>query len=225
MREPRNPFRLRAAEQIESDLSFLRLFGPGTLEMLGAEEIWDRPQILRSAAGGGKTSLLKLLTPHILLALHLNRANDDVKELYQRLSEYGIVVESGPKALGVFLQCNRNYATLDDLDFDATRKTHLFVSLMNARVVLAALRAALALSGLRFPTELSRITLKEDANVGVVGTATRALGGQALCEWATRCETELCDAVDSFDPPGPICAGKARIDHRDRIAPTRRSVG
>jgi len=31
MREPRNPFRLRNAEQIESDVSFLRLFGPGML--------------------------------------------------------------------------------------------------------------------------------------------------------------------------------------------------
>ena len=106
MREPRNPFRLRAAEQIESDLSFLRLFGPGMLELLSMQQMWERPQILRSASGGGKTSLLKLFTPSVLLALHANRGHDDIKELYQRLSEFDIVNEDGSQALGVLIPCN-----------------------------------------------------------------------------------------------------------------------
>ena len=32
MRDPRNPFRMRASEQIASDTTFLRLFGSGVLD-------------------------------------------------------------------------------------------------------------------------------------------------------------------------------------------------
>jgi hypothetical protein len=79
MRESRNPFRLRAAENIDTDLSFLRLFGPGMLDMLGDADLWSRPLIIRSAAGGGKTTLLRLLTPQVLLSLHENRGLDETK--------------------------------------------------------------------------------------------------------------------------------------------------
>src|ERR1019366_8538037 len=100
MREPRNPFRLRAAEQIESEQAFLRLFGPGMLEMFTAEHLWDRPCVFRSAAGGGKTTLLRLMTPNVLLALYENRGTEELKELYQRMVELGVLSEDGPPALG-----------------------------------------------------------------------------------------------------------------------------
>ncbi len=146
---------------VESELSFLRLFGPGMLELLSMQQMWDRPQILRSAAGGGKTSLLKLFTPSVLLALHANRGHDDVKELYQRLAEFGIVDEDGSKALGVLIPCNRNYANLEDLEFDGARKGRLFFGLLNARIVFSMLRACLSLHSLTFPRDLDRLSLRE----------------------------------------------------------------
>ena len=83
MRESRNPFRLRASENIDTDLAFLKLFGPGMLDMLGKyQDLWNRPLIIRSAAGGGKTTLLRLLTPQVLLSLHENQGQDDTKRGY-----------------------------------------------------------------------------------------------------------------------------------------------
>ena len=67
--------------------------------------------------------MLKLFTPSVLLALHANRGHDDIKELYQRLSEFDIVNEDGSQALGVLIPCNRNYANLEDLDFAVGRRS------------------------------------------------------------------------------------------------------
>ena len=136
MREPRNPFRLRASEAIESDVTFLKLFGPGMLDLLPTgPHVWDKPQIFRSAPGAGKTSLLRLFTPTVLISLHAFRRSDDLKELYQRMSDMGVLDETAPRLLGVFHSCARNYATLEDLEFEPARKERLLFGLLNARIV------------------------------------------------------------------------------------------
>ena len=201
MREPRNPFRLRAAEQIESDLSFLKLFGPGTLDILDSGDLWSRPQIFRSAAGGGKTSLLKLLTPPVLSLLHSNRAADDVKELYRRLANHDIVGENGPRTLGVLLPCNGNYATIEDLGFGSSKSSAIFLRLLNARLVLLSLRSAMTLAGLVFPEELHKLTLSKDSEITIGDGESLPVDGRQIYDWASHSEMELCDAVDAFDAP------------------------
>ena len=54
MRDMRNPFRLRRAESIDNDSSFLSFFEPGILEIIPGKEALDSVNIIRSAAGGGK---------------------------------------------------------------------------------------------------------------------------------------------------------------------------
>ena len=76
MRESRNPFRLRRAENIDTDSSFLTLFEPGILDVLAESGLPETVQPIRSAAGGGKTSLLRLFTPSVLHKLHARRADD-----------------------------------------------------------------------------------------------------------------------------------------------------
>ena len=199
MREPRNPFRLRASEAIESDVTFLKLFGPGMLDLLpSGPQVWDKPQIFRSAPGAGKTSLLRLFTPTVLLSLHAFRANDDLKELYQRMQAMGVVDENAPRLLGVFHSCARNYATLEDLEFEPARKERLLFGLLNARIILATLRSALVLRRLDYPADLTRITVSTDA-VRELGSAF-AVGatGEDLHRWATGLESTVCDAIDSF---------------------------
>ena len=152
MREPRNPFRLRAAEAIENDVTFLKLFGPGMLDLIAdGANLWDKPQLIRSAPGAGKTSLLRLFTPAALVNLHAFKGSDDLKELYQRMANLGAIDENGPQLLGVFLSCARNYGILEDLEFDTVRKHRLLFGLFNARIVIATLRASLLLRGLRYP--------------------------------------------------------------------------
>ncbi len=200
MREPRNPFRLRAAEAIENDVTFLKLFGPGMLDLLGDDpHLWDKPQLIRSAPGAGKTTLLRLFTPAALVNLHAFRDNADLKELYQRMATLGVINEGGPQLLGVFLSCARNYRILDDLDFEPARKQRLLFGLLNARIVLATLRASLQLRGLRYPEDLSRIKVSADAPTEIRAGEPGATSGVELHRWATALEENVCDAIDSFD--------------------------
>jgi hypothetical protein len=202
MREPRNPFRLRASEAIESDVTFLKLFGPGMLDLLPiGPDVWDKPQIFRSAPGAGKTSLLRLFTPTVLLSLHTFRSNDDLKELYQRMSGMSVVDENGPRLLGIFHSCARNYATLEDLEFEPARKERLLFGLLNARIILAALRSALVLHKLDYPADLKRVTVSADALRELGPTFAVDATGEELHRWATGLESAVCDAIDSFGGP------------------------
>ena len=199
MREPRNPFRLRASEAIESDVTFLKLFGPGMLDLLPTgSQVWDKPQIFRSAPGAGKTSLLRLFTPTVLLNLHAFRRSDDLKELYQRMNEMGVIDETSPRLLGIFHSCARNYATLEDLEFEPARKDRLLFGLLNARVILATLRSALLLYRLDYPADLNRITVAIDAIRELGAGFSGDTNGDDLYRRATDLESAVCDAIDSF---------------------------
>ncbi|MCL6447905.1 MAG: hypothetical protein K6U04_07095 [Armatimonadetes bacterium] len=164
------------------------------------ENLWDRVQIFRSAPGGGKTSLFRVFTPAALLTLHGFRANEDYKELYQRMRDLGVLSDNGPHLLGIMLSCARNYAMLDDLGFDQSRKDRLFFSLLNARLMLATLRGALTLKNLRYPEDLERVNILAPAygdfpvHVPVPGS------GKDLYDWACSIERGICETIDSFNP-------------------------
>lgn len=200
MREPRNPFRLRRAESIDNEASFLTLFEPGILEVMPTDGFWETVHILRSAAGGGKTSLIRLFTPSTLLTLCAKRSDDRVKELYQRAKELGAVDDAGPKVLAVMLMCGPGYSMLQDLDMDQGRKDRLFFGLLNARIILAVLRGALTLKGLDYPSELDRVQIAPPSDeTGIVGL-TFPCSGAALHSWAGQREAKLCETLDSLGP-------------------------
>ena len=160
MRDPRNPFRLRRSESIDSDATFLSLFEPGILDIMPAEKWKESVHILRSAAGGGKTSLIRLFVPNVLHTLHARRSEEQLRELFQKVKELGAIDETGPKLLGVMLLCGRSYSRLQDLPLDQARKDRLFFGLLNARIVLAVLHNILAFKQLRFPEDLERIRIQ-----------------------------------------------------------------
>jgi hypothetical protein len=201
LREPRNPFRLRESEQIDSEATFLRLFGPGVLDFVPGRESWNRIQIFRSAPGGGKTSLFRLLTPECLRTLYESRSNEDYRELYHRLGEIGVISERGSEVLGVYLSCARNYAALEDLSFDRARKDRLFFSLLNSRIVLATLRSAAALRGLNYPEGLAELTIERPINMEIPASIPVPCSGADLNSWAYALEQKVCDTIDSFGLP------------------------
>lgn len=201
MREPRNPFRLRRSESIDTETTFLSLFEPGILEVMPTESFWDTVHILRSAAGGGKTSLIRLFTPTTLLSLCANRTNDRIKELYQRLKDLGAVDDIGPKVLGVMLLCGGpGYSMLHDLELDQARKNRLFFGLLNARVTLAVLRGALLLKRLEYPIHLDRIQIKPPSDGSTIPGLAFPCSGKELHDWAEKREAKLCSSLDSFGP-------------------------
>lgn len=200
MREPRNPFRLRASEDAESNETFLRLFSPEAMDVLQTENIWQRPQIIRSAPGGGKTSLLRLFTPSCLRTVYSLRSREYMKDLFKRLVGLDAIGNDRPHVLGVYLSCAHSFAALDDLSVEDGRKKRLFFSLLNARVVLACLQGVLDMRHKEFPADLNSISLSRTKGVSNITGIPSDLTGVSLYKWAQQLERDICDAIDSFAP-------------------------
>src|SRR5947209_11881140 len=160
MRTLRNPFSLRRAENIETDDAFLTMFEPDLLEILAQESPWETVHVIRSAAGGGKTSLIRMFVPNSLNALYRRgKADERTGELFQKMKEIDALNDHGPCALGVILTCGPGYSTLNDLSLEEGRKDRLFFGLLNARIILAVLRGALELKGFDQEVGLKRISI------------------------------------------------------------------
>ena len=195
-----NPFRARASEQERDLFAFLRNFGAGMLDLL-PETLWDRPLVIRSAPGGGKTSLMRLFTIESLRLVHERRA--DLEPLANRLSEIGVLNLEGPQRLGVQLGLDRDYRALLDIGLPSEAAGRLFFRLLDARISVAIIRAALAAVGLNFPADVGRVRFAPaDGNEEAVDAARRIGGpdGPGVLEAAHRTEAELLELLDSLLP-------------------------
>jgi hypothetical protein len=200
MREPRNPFRLRSSENAESPETFVRLFSPEALDVLEADNIWKRPQIIHSAPGGGKTSLLRLFTPASLRAIYSHKNQKNIKDLFKKLTALDAIGDDGPHILGVYLSCIHSFATLEDLSIEDTKKKRLFLSLLNARIMLAILQSVLDMRQEEYPGDLDRISIKKKDIMATSYDIPPDLTGKSLYKWAQDLECIVCDALDSFAP-------------------------
>lgn len=201
MRGLRNPFRLRRAESIDTDDAFLTLFEPGILEVLPQKTLLDSVHIIRSAAGGGKTSLIRMFTPASLIALtRRGKGDPKTRELYQRMKEFGAIDDHGPTVLGVLLNCGPGYSMLQDLSIDQARKDRLFYGLLNSRITLAVLRGAVEYRGLEFPRDLEKLIIASAKQAPSLQPIVFPCTGQQLYDWAEQREATLCASLDSLGP-------------------------
>jgi len=200
MKDVRNPFRLQTAESIDSDADFLRLFGHGVLDLLPKDALSGRPLFIRSAPGGGKTSLLKLFTPSVLQSLIAMRGSDATKELYNRLKDLGAVTDHDINVLGVMLSCSRTFPALADIDLKPQRARRLLLALIDARIILGALRAVLLARRLRFPDDLVRLTLTAPPDEHIPGLRFPC-DGTSVKRWAEDVEQGVCDLIDTLLSP------------------------
>lgn len=200
MRELRNPFMLRTAEQIDNFETFLRLFSPETLNPFSQEHFSKRLQMIMSSPGGGKTSILKTFTPGSLRKIYELRGNEEYRGTYLRMKELGAISEQGPNLLGIMLSCARNYAVLDDLDLNSIQKERLLYSLIDSRLIIAMLREILVLKDLRYPKGLEKLYIERPTNTDFPTEIPVPCTGEDLNKWATYIERNVCEAIDSFDP-------------------------
>jgi hypothetical protein len=226
MRDLRNPFRLRRAENIDTDEAFLLLFEPGILEIIPQDSLWDTVHVIRSAAGGGKSSLIRMFTPSSLNTLARRGRNDEkTRELYQKMKDFDAIDESGPSALGVVLTCNQGYSMLQDLRIEQTRKDRYFYGLLNSRIILAVLRGAVELKGLNFPDDLHRILITTAKNAPPWPGITFPCDGQKLHKWAEDREASLCRSLDSLGPlKAETLPGDDSLYSLDLMAPANLSL-
>ena len=112
----RNPFRLRASKRSVRDEQFVRLFAAGALDLLNdADEPWAGVVFLRSAPGGGKTTLLRLLTPGPLKKIFRMQDDQEVRPTRDALMKAGAITVDGLAILGVMIGFTNEYRDLDEI--------------------------------------------------------------------------------------------------------------
>jgi hypothetical protein len=198
MRPHWNPFRSRSTEQQRDVRSFLRNFGAGVLEML-PETLWDRPLVIRSAPGGGKTSLMRLFAADSLIQIADRR--DDFPVLASWLKDVGAFRNGRPAVLGVMLSLDRDYRSILDLGAPSEVANRLFFRLLDGRIMLAVVRAAAVFGG--NPTDLARVELRRRGQIDGTDEAANRLGGVSgtgISEASLSTERQILGMLDSLLP-------------------------
>jgi hypothetical protein len=192
-----NPFRSRASEQQRDLSTFVRTFAVGALDVM-PESIWDRLVVVRSAPGGGKTSLMRVFTAPSLDLIHTRR--DELEALHGRLQAVGAISRQGPTVLGVLLNLARDYQALLDLGAPPDVSTRLFFRLLDARIMTAVVRASLSTRGLRYPQDADRLTLKVPPGNEVFLERLGGASGAEIVKHTLATERRTLDLLDSLLP-------------------------
>ncbi len=198
----RNPFKMRASEKIESDVNFLRLFSPEILDVLidqqKKENLWGNVLFIRSSAGAGKTSLLRIFEPNLLSLVHNHKGNNDYKETFAKLKLLGVLDNKKVLALGVHIKCTRNYELLEEIDVSSHHKKRLFYALLNSRIILATLQRITELKKLNFPEDLDQVLFDYNDRHNHFKKISFPCSGIDLFNWASNLEVEIYELLDSF---------------------------
>ena len=187
---------MRATEYIEEDWNFVSLFGLDALDVVDAESMWTNMQVIQSARGGGKTSILRIFSPKSLREIYASRNSTDIKNLYARLDDLGTFSEQGPQILGVYLSLFGNYSILEQLEIGKNKQKKLFTSLIMCRVIMATLRSVCELKELKFPESLKRISVKHPADPNVPNFVKFPCSGKDLYTWAVSAERKIFAIID-----------------------------
>lgn len=192
-----NPFYKRASEQTTDDQEFIHLFSPDVLDRLSSDHFQGKVTILRSPPGGGKTSLLRVLTPGVLKAL-CTTTHEDLRDCVRALSALGLTTAHGPNYLTVNLSCATGYADLPpSLRPDVAAGT--FRALINSRIVQRTLVAAVELLDLKEISRLSQVELAIPQTIVLTHIPTVS-NAHELYDWATRTERTIYADLDRLGP-------------------------
>lgn len=224
-----NPFLERMSERTTSDQEFVHLFSPKILEKLKEDCFQGAVHLFRSPPGGGKTTILRALTPNALRAFW--HARPTQADSYRQLLERGVLDEhQGPQLVGVLLSCAAGYADLPPGASSASEG--MFRALLNCRIVLRTLRSLSELIGGSGQNELEAVRLEYDVGATELKSIPLSATAHEIAAWAERREREIYGQLDSITTPdtGPtdvrleavLWLQAVRFFYRDRLVAPKR---
>jgi hypothetical protein len=211
MRSYVNPFRSRTSEQVaQQGLDrYLRTFGADALDLL-PDELWERPLIIRSAPGAGKTSLLRAVSADALRVLALRRSA--YEDLVRQLQTMGALDADGrPAVLGFRVPLVRDYRGIVDLESDPAAAQRTFLRLLDARVIASFCDAIENLVSVDEGSALEAVTVVAERDGHA---ALERMGGSRardLWAWARRTEQDILDRLDAVLPREDQLDGHAAL--------------
>lgn len=193
-----NPFFARTSEQLSEVSQYVQTFGAGALDML-PEQVWDRLLILRSSPGAGKTSLMRMFAVDSLQWVRENAKPGE--PLFQELAERGVLIEGRVSKLGLLLNLDRDYRSLLDLPLPPETSERLFLRLLDVRILVAAVRAAMKLTERRYPDDAHLFHLVIPGGDPQVEALVERVGGpygDGILSYARRTENEILGLLDAL---------------------------
>jgi hypothetical protein len=206
-----NPFRFRTSEQVTHQGldRFLRTFGTDALDLL-PDGLWERPVVIRSAPGAGKTSLLRAVSAEALHSLSLRRSGHE--ELVDRLQALGALDSVGrPLVVGFRVPLARDFRGIVDLEPDPSVAQRTFMRLLDARITTAFCKAVDHLIDVEEGAALDAVTLAADAEGEA---ALGRLGGSRAADlqsWGRETEERILDRLDAVLPVDDQIDGHAAL--------------
>jgi len=192
----RNAFAIRTSETSSPDDVFSRYFAPEVLSILPQDLFATSALVLRSAPGGGKTSLLRIFTPGPLIQVIRNRHLSPHDDIHRSLTQLGAVEEATPLTFGILVPCASGYAEIGPQLEERTSRA-LFRALVNARIILRTLRALCTLYDLDYPNHLRAIACDYKEALFDEGPIPRTADLGALRAWAEDVESRCFDRLDA----------------------------
>ncbi len=189
-------------------MSFVRNFGAGVLDLV-PDSVWDRPFILQSAPGGGKTSLMRLFSIESLTLVH--RRRDDFSDLVSYLGEIGALTDEGPTHLGVMIGLDKDFRSLLDLRVTSEQAAAMFFRLLDARIMQAVIRAALFVGERDDPAAMELVPLRPAYEVEPVAELIGGFRGDEILAWARANERAVLRPLDSLLPVPVEVNGEALL--------------
>ena len=198
MKSSINPFFTRASEYMGSDGRFIKLFSPEILYLFKEYPILNTVNIFRSSPGGGKTTLLKLFTPRVLVEILNNQKHESCKDIFKILKELNVVDDKSALISSSLLSFNNEYAALEYLEINEVQKERLFYSLLNIRIILSILQSLCITRNMQFPEELNKISIQNSKGINIPQNLTVLKTGTDYYKWASQLEEQICREMDNF---------------------------
>lgn len=214
MARVRNAFKIRAADApIIETSQFLQLYCPLLLDQLERDDLFvPKLIVVRGSPGSGKSSLLRLFETDTLLAIHARRQPSD-QDLVERLTELGILDDSGPRALGIYIQCDSSLRDIANLPSHQPLQ-RLFNTLLDTKILVLFLRAVQRLRAvgcLTIPDDLVLQPLPSSELPPLLFSEARSLNAlEGIC---ARIDNDFGSLLNSFpdDPLPPSIQPHARL--------------
>jgi hypothetical protein len=201
MRIDINPFFSRPSETIGADDKFIQLFSPDVLDIFDEKKpLWDIVNIIRSSPGGGKTTLLRLFTPDILLRIK-NKQKDEqhLVDIYKKLKFLGVYDDKdNPLLIATHIPFTNEYSTLEYLKINDVVKNHLFFSLLNTRIILSVLYSFCRIKDLNFPDDLDKLIVNQNPAMTGYNPLRNINNGKDIYYWCCDNEEKICSDIDNI---------------------------
>lgn len=202
MRIDINPFYTRTSETMGVDEKFIKLFSPDVLDVFDEKKpMWGIVNIIRSSPGGGKTTLLKLFTPEILLRIKNKRKDEQhLIDIYKKLKLLNVYDERDNALLiGTLIPFTNEYTTLEHLNINEAEKKHLFFSLLNTRIILSLLYSLCKIKDLDFPDDLGKVTVNQNPSMTGYNPLRNITNGKEIYNWCCDNEEKICNDIDNIN--------------------------